>query len=216
MRLDTHSRFANLVARSERSCGRHRNILNGWLSSLGAFAGGSPLTRRWKTHHAFFAKSWCSERGTTSVLSSIITGKTHSAMLYNPPRPAFSTTVRGTIGTPGCTFCPFHPCPSALSPREEFSCFHVAESGLTSRDCAIMYGRMRRSKERRVQTVSFVKLRKLKAQDRRRDWRRLARGEVTPEQLQAENAAVRNTHEFRILNSAEAARFFRRQRLHNR
>lgn len=79
-----------------------------------------------------------------------------------------------------------------------------------------MYGRMRRSKERRVQTVSFVKLRKLKAQDRRRDWRRLARGEVTPEQLQAENAAVRNTHEFRILNSAEAARFFRRQRLHNR
>jgi len=71
---------------------------------------------------------------------------------------------------------------------------------------------MRASKKTNDQTVSSAQIRARKARDRRRDWDRLARGEVTPEQLHAENAAVRNTHEFRMLNSAEAARFFRRQR----
>ena len=70
---------------------------------------------------------------------------------------------------------------------------------------------MRTSKKTSAKSVSFIEIRKLKARDRQRDWDRLARGEVTPEQLQAENAMVRNTRECRILNSAKAAQYFRRQ-----
>jgi len=70
---------------------------------------------------------------------------------------------------------------------------------------AVTLGAMRKSKKTKAQAVSFAQIRKLKAQDRQRDWDRLARGEVTPEQLQAENAWVRNTRECRILNSAQAA-----------
>jgi hypothetical protein len=70
---------------------------------------------------------------------------------------------------------------------------------------------MRTSKKASDQTVSFAQIRALKARDRRRDRDRLIRREVTAEQLQAENAAVRNTQEFRIVNSSDAARFFRRQ-----
>jgi hypothetical protein len=70
---------------------------------------------------------------------------------------------------------------------------------------------MRRSKKTSARTVSFAEIQELKARDRQRDWDRLTSGEVTPEQLQAENAVVRNTHLFRILNSAASARFFRRQ-----
>jgi len=61
----------------------------------------------------------------------------------------------------------------------------------------------------RTKTVSYARIRALKARDRQCDWQRLARGEVTPEQLQEENAIVRNASEFRILNLREAARHYR-------
>jgi hypothetical protein len=70
---------------------------------------------------------------------------------------------------------------------------------------------MKRAQHKREHTVTVAEIRAAKARDRQRDWDRLARGEVTPEQLQEENAAVKNAHEFRIVNDADAARFFRRQ-----
>ena len=42
----------------------------------------------------------------------------------------------------------------------------------------------------KVQTVSFEKLQRDKRRARLRDERRLARGEVTPEQLQEENSLI--------------------------
>jgi hypothetical protein len=59
--------------------------------------------------------------------------------------------------------------------------------------------------------LSFAQIRAVKAQDRQKDFARLAWREVTPEQLQEENAAVRNCREFQILNVAESAHYFRHQ-----
>jgi hypothetical protein len=70
---------------------------------------------------------------------------------------------------------------------------------------------MKQTQYQRERTVSVAAIRAAKARDRQRDWNRLSRGEVTPEQLQEENAAVKNAHEFRIVNDSQAARFFRRQ-----
>lgn len=42
----------------------------------------------------------------------------------------------------------------------------------------------------KVKTVSFEKLQRAKRRARARDERRLARGEVTPEQLEAENSLI--------------------------
>ncbi len=39
-----------------------------------------------------------------------------------------------------------------------------------------------------VETVTYEEIRRRKAADRRRDWERLAKGEVTPEDLQEENS----------------------------
>jgi hypothetical protein len=68
---------------------------------------------------------------------------------------------------------------------------------------------MKAARARQTTTVSYAKIRALKARDRQRDQERLARGEVTPQQLQEENAAVRNTHLFRILNLKEATAHYR-------
>ena len=100
---------------------QQKRCLNGWLPLLAAFAGGSRPTQRLKTHSAFSARSWCSERGRTSVLCSIIMGKRHSAKRCDPPHPASLTTVRGIIGTTGCASSPFPLNPSALSPHEAAS-----------------------------------------------------------------------------------------------
>ena len=59
--------------------------------------------------------------------------------------------------------------------------------------------------------LSLAQIRAVKAQDRRRDLARLSRQEVTAEQLQEENAAVKNCREFQILNVAATARYFRQQ-----
>ena len=68
---------------------------------------------------------------------------------------------------------------------------------------------MRAARAKQPKTVSYAQIRALKARDRQRDQERLARGEVTPPQLQAESAAVRNTHLFRILNLKEATAHYR-------
>lgn len=68
---------------------------------------------------------------------------------------------------------------------------------------------MKAAKRKRSQPITWAKIRALKAQDRQRDWDRLARGEVTPRQLQKENAAVKHAAEFQILNLKEVTRQYR-------
>ncbi|MBM3888070.1 MAG: hypothetical protein FJ388_02970 [Verrucomicrobia bacterium] len=68
---------------------------------------------------------------------------------------------------------------------------------------------MKRAQHQRERTVSVAESRAAKARDRQRDWDWLARGEVTPEQLQEENAAVKNAHELRIVNLREVVRHYR-------
>ena len=68
---------------------------------------------------------------------------------------------------------------------------------------------MKGARKSTEKTVSLAQIRAAKACDRRRDWERLARGEVTPEQLQEENAVVKNAHEFRILNLKAVVRHYR-------
>ena len=60
-------------------------------------------------------------------------------------------------------------------------------------------------------TVTVAQIRTAKAEDRHRDFLRLARREVTPAQLQMENAAVRTSRDFEILNVSASARSFRHQ-----
>ena len=55
----------------------------------------------------------------------------------------------------------------------------------------------------KVKTVSFEKLQRDKRRARLRDERRLARGEVTPEQLQAENSLIPRGAEITVLNFCE-------------
>jgi len=52
--------------------------------------------------------------------------------------------------------------------------------------------------------VSFEALQRQKRRARARDARRLAAGEVTPEQLQAENSFVPEGTEIRMVNLAQA------------
>ena len=52
-------------------------------------------------------------------------------------------------------------------------------------------------------TVTFEALQRDKRRARKRDERRLARGEVTPEQLQEENSFVPRDAKIRILNLRE-------------
>ncbi len=65
---------------------------------------------------------------------------------------------------------------------------------------------MKPAPRKRSKTISVAAIRAMKARDRVKDWERLARGEVTPEQLQDENAIVRNAAEFRIVNWKEMFR----------
>jgi hypothetical protein len=55
----------------------------------------------------------------------------------------------------------------------------------------------------KVKTVSFEKLQRDKRRARLRDERRLARGEVTPEQLEAENSLIPMGAKIEILNFCE-------------
>lgn len=55
----------------------------------------------------------------------------------------------------------------------------------------------------KVRTVSFEALQRDKRRARKRDELRLARGEVTPEQLQAENSLIPLNANIRILNLRE-------------
>jgi hypothetical protein len=55
----------------------------------------------------------------------------------------------------------------------------------------------------KVKTVSFEKLQRDKRRARLRDERRLARGEVTPEQLQEENSLIPMGTKIEILNLCE-------------
>jgi len=66
-----------------------------------------------KIHRVFSARSWCSGRGKTYALSSIVMAKLHSGKHWYPPHPASLTTVRGIIGTTGSTFSRFPSCHSA-------------------------------------------------------------------------------------------------------
>jgi hypothetical protein len=68
---------------------------------------------------------------------------------------------------------------------------------------------MKAASARQTTTVSYAKIRALKARDRQRDSEGLARGEVIPQQLQKENAAVRSMHLFRLLNLKEATAHYR-------
>lgn len=68
---------------------------------------------------------------------------------------------------------------------------------------------MKTARKTRAKPMRVAAIRALKARDRMRDAKRLARKEVTPEQLQQENAAVRNAAEFRILNLREVASAYR-------
>ena len=55
----------------------------------------------------------------------------------------------------------------------------------------------------KVKTVSFEKLQRDKRRARLRDERRLASGEVTPEQLEAENSMIPMGTNIEILNFCE-------------
>ena len=55
----------------------------------------------------------------------------------------------------------------------------------------------------KVKTVSFEELQRDKRRARLRDERRLARGEVTPEQLQEENSLIPMGTKIEILNLCE-------------
>lgn len=55
----------------------------------------------------------------------------------------------------------------------------------------------------KVKTVSFEKLQRDKRRARLRDERRLASGEVTPEQLEAENSLIPMGTNIEILNFCE-------------
>jgi chromosome segregation and condensation protein ScpB len=68
---------------------------------------------------------------------------------------------------------------------------------------------MKTARKTRSKTLSVAAIRAMKARDRLRDLKRLARKEVKPEQLQEENAAVRHAAEFRILNLREVASAYR-------
>jgi len=66
-----------------------------------------------------------------------------------------------------------------------------------------------------AKTISFARIRAVKAADRKQDHRRLAHKQVTPEQLQAENALFNHCNEFRIINLAESFQYFRRHAHHS-
>jgi len=93
--------FCYLAHELREACCQRRNPLNGCYPSPGVCAGGNRLTKRLKTLPDFSAKSWCSARGTTLVLSSITTEKPLSAKRCNQHHPVSLTTVRGIIGITG-------------------------------------------------------------------------------------------------------------------
>lgn len=68
---------------------------------------------------------------------------------------------------------------------------------------------MKRARKSAEKTVTLAQIRAAKARDRQRDWRRLARGEVTPQQLQDENAVVKDAHLCRIVNLKAVTRQYR-------
>lgn len=71
----------------------------------------------------------------------------------------------------------------------------------------------RRLAKVREKPLTYAQIRAVKEVDRVRDWQRLARGEVTPEQLQKKNSAIKNASEFRIVNEKAVIRYFRKRRL---
>jgi len=66
------------------------------------------------------------------------------------------------------------------------------------------------SHAKKPRTVSFRWIRAAKAADRKRDWIRLARREITPIQLQRENSLFRNASRYAVLNLSAVARAVRR------
>ena len=63
---------------------------------------------------------------------------------------------------------------------------------------------------RQRKMISFAEIRTVKAAARQQDTIRLARRNVTPADLQVENALLQRCDQFRILNLTESMRFFRR------
>ncbi|MBI4023851.1 MAG: hypothetical protein HY360_02655 [Verrucomicrobia bacterium] len=64
-------------------------------------------------------------------------------------------------------------------------------------------------------TVTYEEIRRMKAADRRRDWERLAKGEITPEELHRENSFIppEVLRQAKMVNPAESFRAAARLRL---
>jgi len=75
---------------------------------------------------------------------------------------------------------------------------------------------MKRSSNTREKTISFDEIRKIKARDRKRDWDRIARGEVTPEEVQKENSIFEDAADYVFLNISDVAKAIRRRLRHSK
>ncbi len=66
----------------------------------------------------------------------------------------------------------------------------------------------------KLKTVTWDEIRRAKAADRVRDWKRLANGEITPEELQRENSPFPPNFfaKARIVNLSQSLRSFSRHR----